>query len=767
MEWFNHLDEDESSDGYEVIKKNESNFIVKKSDGTEYHLTKKQSNWVCDCPGFRYRRKCFAPGTLVHTQYGLTAIEKIQPGDLVYTKEGTLRRVNYNDKLFSEDMVRVQVHGEGIYCTSEHEFFVVKNGKLKKIEAGNLKKGDRVVFPKFRHEEDVKFDKKRAFLIGLYAGDGHIDVVPIKKLGTKRSENRVEISDREALYSVNIALDWKYRELYESRLDGFEVGSEGKTLVSRNLGLVEDCYRYAGLTNKKRGLSKTFSEDILKWDRESKRALVAGFFTADGTISSNGKNNNGRVLIYNTNGQMMVVIFQILSEDYRVRFGYYDREEYKVGGAKPQRMYYVSLSGYQAADFVKEYPVWLDCKGSNYYSFSDSCKPKVITINGVDYTTDIIQGVEIAPPSEVYSLEVEESHSYLLKYCAVSNCKHLDLIRDQLPVRHPRAEVTEAIKDILPKLKTLTPRVEVVGSYRRGKKDSKDIDIIMDCSSATFKKVLPILQSYDNYKHVMAGDTIIRGFCNGIEMDINRLTENMNYFLALEYRTGPQEHNIAMRALAKKLHGSLSENELVVNGRNIRVTSEKDIYDALGVVYQDPQHRSKELKFISRKDVGAYRAYDGDKDLGASPSRAYAKGQIKQVRQMCKVVPAAIDKVNDWSGRKVDIRFTVHEEEEKNVLGGYQIKNPAGDVVPCNQYKLSIRPIVKIDGTVQNLTQQVLVGSRSVSMLEVCYEAFNKVFKHNMAYRKVTCEPKLEINWQSKPITFTFVTVKFPVESVK
>ena len=58
MEWFNHLDEDESFDGYEVIKKNESNFIVKKSDGTEYHLTKKQSNWVCDCPGFKYRGKC-------------------------------------------------------------------------------------------------------------------------------------------------------------------------------------------------------------------------------------------------------------------------------------------------------------------------------------------------------------------------------------------------------------------------------------------------------------------------------------------------------------------------------------------------------------------------------------------------------------------------------------------------------------------------------------------------------------------------------------
>ena len=156
------------------------------------------------------------------------------------------------------------------------------------------------------------------------------------------------------------------------------------------------------------------------------------------------------------------------------------------------------------------------------------------------------------------------------------------LIADLLPKRHPREEITMAIKKIMPELRKIATRVDVVGSYRRGSKDSKDIDIIMDCSIKDFAKVNDVLANYDNFIPIMSGDTVIRGTCDGIEMDINRLSEEMNYYLELVYRTGPREHNISMRALAKRLGGTLSEKELVVHGKNIKVNSEKDVYQALG-----------------------------------------------------------------------------------------------------------------------------------------------------------------------------------------
>ena len=187
-------------------------------------------------------------------------------------------------------------------------------------------------------------------------------------------------------------------------------------------------------------------------------------------------------------------------------------------------------------------------------------------------------------------------------------CRHLGLIKDMLPKRFERSVITEATKEILPSLRKIAKHVDIVGSYRRESPDSKDIDIIMDCSVEQFRKVNDVLKSYKNFEPVMSGDTIIRGKCDGIEMDINRLSEDMNYFLELNYRTGPQKHNIALRALAKKLNGSLSEKELVVEGQNIRVTSERDIYKALGVEYQEPKDRSADLKIIDM-----YRDWETDR----------------------------------------------------------------------------------------------------------------------------------------------------------
>lgn len=178
------------------------------------------------------------------------------------------------------------------------------------------------------------------------------------------------------------------------------------------------------------------------------------------------------------------------------------------------------------------------------------------------------------------------------------SCKHIAMVEEAQPKRHPRAKIDEALRDILPKLQAISHRTEIVGSYRRNSPDSKDIDFLMDCSVEDFRKVNEILASYDNFEPVVSGDTIIRGFINGIEMDINRINDKMSYPLSLLYRTGPAKMNIAMRARAKSMDGKLNENELILHGEKVEVNSEEDVFRALGLVYQSPENRSGNLRYL-------------------------------------------------------------------------------------------------------------------------------------------------------------------------
>lgn len=350
-------------------------------------------------------------------------------------------------------------------------------------------------------------------------------------------------------------------------------------------------------------------------------------------------------------------------------------------------------------------------------------------------------------------------------------CKHLDMIKEYLPKRHERSTITKAIKDIMPQLKKITPKVEVVGSYRRGSKDSKDIDILMDCSSSDFKKVVKVLESYENYTPVMAGDSIIRGFCDGIEMDINRLTEGMNYYLALEYRTGPMEHNVAMRSLAKKLYGSLSENELVVYGHNMKVSSEKDIYDALGVEYQEPEKRSRELKYLKTINTSNdYRAWKGTKDIGAAPSRSFAKGQVKQIKDLVKILAKEIKLPSEWRGRNIDVRFTAPDKELVKVTTNFVVKSPQGDEIPCNQYIVEITPIVKLDGKRLSLGEFINMGN---GMPEMLYDVIANQLQ-NMINKKMKLPTtgvgkmcSVELDLGNSPLTMRFRTVPFSVDNVR
>jgi len=92
---------------------------------------------------------CFPAGTLVHTDRGLVAIEKIQEGDRVLSRneetgEVSYQRVTQTFRNRTHYLVTVDTGKEKIKATRSHPFYVEGKGW---VAAKDLEKGDRLQTP--------------------------------------------------------------------------------------------------------------------------------------------------------------------------------------------------------------------------------------------------------------------------------------------------------------------------------------------------------------------------------------------------------------------------------------------------------------------------------------------------------------------------------------------------------------------------------------------------------------------------------------------
>lgn len=78
---------------------------------------------------------CFVAGTMVTTKGGLKPIEKIKVGDVVLTHTGEYKEVTAT---MSRKENEVIISINGIECTKNHEFYVVKRSDANKITEENI-----------------------------------------------------------------------------------------------------------------------------------------------------------------------------------------------------------------------------------------------------------------------------------------------------------------------------------------------------------------------------------------------------------------------------------------------------------------------------------------------------------------------------------------------------------------------------------------------------------------------------------------------------
>jgi len=183
---------------------------------------------------------------------------------------------------------------------------------------------------------------------------------------------------------------------------------------------------------------------------------------------------------------------------------------------------------------------------------------------------------------------------------------------DELRERIPRGEMTKHKTFLQHTMRSVDGGIELymVGSYRRGARDSGDIDILLRAppSYSSYKRAYVLnefcekLVEQGYIKAVLAlGSKKCMAICSFPNMTSRRIdilmTTHTEFPFALLYFTGTDTFNIALRKHANARGWSLSEHGIKAldNSKSHvpNLTSEDDIFNFLGLPYTPPSQRGK------------------------------------------------------------------------------------------------------------------------------------------------------------------------------
>src|SRR3989338_7791935 len=135
-------------------------------------------------------------------------------------------------------------------------------------------------------------------------------------------------------------------------------------------------------------------------------------------------------------------------------------------------------------------------------------------------------------------------------------------------------------------------RVEVAGSYRRGKETVGDLDFLVVSPQPAM--VMDVFTKMKDVTEVLAkgGTKSSIRLSNGMQVDLRVVQEN-EFGSALLYFIGSKEHNIELRKIALKKGLTLSEYGLfsLKNKKWIAGRTQEEIYQKLGLRFIEPELR--------------------------------------------------------------------------------------------------------------------------------------------------------------------------------
>lgn len=173
-----------------------------------------------------------------------------------------------------------------------------------------------------------------------------------------------------------------------------------------------------------------------------------------------------------------------------------------------------------------------------------------------------------------------------------------------LPKRLPisvAAEYAEPLRRYLASIRGIS-RVEIAGSYRRGRDTVGDLDVLA-CAPVEVDAFAALERYADVRKITASGTTKGSGVLrNGLPFDL-RVVPPDSFGAALQYFTGSKDHSIHLRRRAQAHGLKLSEYGLYRDGKRIAGQTEEGVYQELGLTWIPPELREDrgEVQAAERK----------------------------------------------------------------------------------------------------------------------------------------------------------------------
>lgn len=165
------------------------------------------------------------------------------------------------------------------------------------------------------------------------------------------------------------------------------------------------------------------------------------------------------------------------------------------------------------------------------------------------------------------------------------------------PGRRLRREVRQLTQPLITKLRAMSgvTRVELAGSVRRGRETTADADLLVAASDGP--AVVAAFTNLPEIASVLSSgpEKASVRLSGGLQCDL-RAVPQACFGAALQYFTGSKDHNIALRALARRRGLTVSEYGVfrlsdTEQRRPLAGRTEEEVYAALGLSWIEPELR--------------------------------------------------------------------------------------------------------------------------------------------------------------------------------
>lgn len=360
------------------------------------------------CYIMTYSFPCLTEDSLIFTKKGYKELKNVNVGEEVLTKSNTWHKVVKKFDNGVHPTCFVNSFGfKKMHCTLNHKFYVremyrkypcyengkrgaerhFKNPEFKEVK--DLTRNDYFGIPVIEEEKSFYTDDNEFwYIIGLYVGDGW--------LGKRGYEVSIACNDKK-LEKINRRLSqdkWKYS------VNDMELSCHRMRFSNKDV--YEFIQKYIGTGSN----NKVIPTEIINLPKEQLKAFFDGYFDSDGNI-------NGKYMrISSINVNLIYATSMIINKLYH--------RPVSVNVEKPRKKEHF-IDG----RLIKSnYPLY-ELK----FKISKDKQDKAFYENG--YIWFPFYGIEMANNENVYNIEVEEDHSYVVNGCISKNCTDLSLAGKQ------------------------------------------------------------------------------------------------------------------------------------------------------------------------------------------------------------------------------------------------------------------------------------------------------------------------------------------------